>query len=63
MLIQISTEFWIDFDDVRLIIPVEEGELKVFYRSNPDFTIIPDDLKDEFLLKIIKHQKQDLGHV
>lgn len=49
MLIRIKDNFWIDFEEVRLIIAAENEGLKVFYKGQPDFTIIPNELKDEFL--------------
>ena len=49
MLIRINNEFWIDFDDVRVIFPDKEGGLQIYYRNSVDATYLPRELKDEFL--------------
>ena len=51
MLIKITDEFWIDFEDVRCIVPYHENLLKVFYKNGIEYTLIDSEIKPEFLKK------------
>lgn len=49
MLIKIKSDFWIDFEEVRLIIPNPSGGLNVYYKGTTDYTIVPKEDESKFL--------------